>query len=571
MFDPACTMPPEGVGFVGSPHIRGTFQIVWSCVLVLVTCTWSILHLNIPPQSTVRPGSWAHTRRGLLRTWTKIKWMMFTLLAPEYALGKAWSDRRCVKTLEKRFEAISQLDGVPWSATHTHFANMGGFAVRFASVGDEDTDPSDPEAQAAEPRDAPEPEPEMTEAVPTSAPWKDSQRLLDEADNDDDATAPTPSLEAARFDGVGADEGDKDLDDDAHGEAMRRHLCDDIRRHINGSGLRDEVSAAAVRAYAAALARKIGDVDWHVDAANSALVSAALRTVAPHHFAGLGEFYRFAEFAQRWARNARVLRGSVWVLDAHQLLLARELGIVGALPRLAADDLADRNKQDLFFKALALGQIGWFVVQIAVRLSRGVPAALLEVLVLAFAVSAVVTYYLLLDKPGSVTYTVTLPAVRRPCEVSEIVRLAVLGPATVGKFRNSIWIPNNSTHLDTELTPQTARGPLVQTAFASASSVFLFGLIHLIGWNFTFPTEAEKLLWHASSILTAVGIPAAVVVIMGLESILLGQNWFRDVLRGLVVYTSFAPFVVARIFILVEVFRSLAFLPPGTFITTWAS
>lgn len=559
MFDSACTVPPEGVAFVGSPHIRGTLQIVWSCVLVLLTCTWSILHLNIPPQSTVRPGSWAHTRRGLLRVWTKIKWMMFTLLAPEYALGKAWSDRRSVKCIEKRFETLSQLDDVPWSATHTHFANMGGFAVKFASTGDGDTEPSDPEAQAVGFREAPEPK--LTEAMPTSAPWKDAQRLLDEAD---DAAAPSDSLNA-RFDEV------CDESDDTHGEAMRQHLCNEIRRHINSDALREDVSAEAVRAYAAALARKIGDVDWHVDAANSALVSAALRTVEPGHFDGLGEFYRFSEFSQRWARNARLLRGSVWVLDAHQLLLARELGIVGQLPRLAADDLADRNKQDLFFKALALGQIGWFVLQIAVRLHRGAPTALLEVVVLAFAISAVFTYYLLLDKPGSVSYTITIPAARRPREVAEVVRIAVLGPATVGKFRNSIWIPNNSIHLDAELTEQSARGPLVRTAFASASSVFLFGLIHLIGWNFTFPTEVEKLLWHASSIITAVGIPVAVVINVGLESILLGQNWFRDVLRGLVVYASFTPFVVARIFILVEVFRSLAFLPPGTFVTTWAS
>ena len=55
-----CTMPPAGASFVGSPNIRGTLDIVWSCLLTILLSSWSILCLNIPADGE---GFWHRFRR----------------------------------------------------------------------------------------------------------------------------------------------------------------------------------------------------------------------------------------------------------------------------------------------------------------------------------------------------------------------------------------------------------------------------------------------------------------------------------------------------------------------------
>jgi hypothetical protein len=29
--------------------VRGTFDILWSCIITLLICTWTVQHLNVPP------------------------------------------------------------------------------------------------------------------------------------------------------------------------------------------------------------------------------------------------------------------------------------------------------------------------------------------------------------------------------------------------------------------------------------------------------------------------------------------------------------------------------------------
>ncbi|KAJ5592954.1 hypothetical protein N7537_009858 [Penicillium hordei] len=56
---------------------------------------------------------------------------MITILTPEWAFGRACSDVSSAKMLKTRFAKIQERDGVPWSASHIHYANMGGFPIRF--------------------------------------------------------------------------------------------------------------------------------------------------------------------------------------------------------------------------------------------------------------------------------------------------------------------------------------------------------------------------------------------------------------------------------------------------------
>lgn len=60
--------------------------------------------------------------------------MILNVLAPEWSLGKAWSDFSSASILQDQFEVLRKLDEVSWSRTHTHFANMGGFTICFTNL-----------------------------------------------------------------------------------------------------------------------------------------------------------------------------------------------------------------------------------------------------------------------------------------------------------------------------------------------------------------------------------------------------------------------------------------------------
>lgn len=56
--------------WVDSPSVRGTTDILWTCIITLTSCVYTVLHLNIKHSST----------------WNKLQWVAITLFAPEFIL-----------------------------------------------------------------------------------------------------------------------------------------------------------------------------------------------------------------------------------------------------------------------------------------------------------------------------------------------------------------------------------------------------------------------------------------------------------------------------------------------------
>ena len=38
----------QDVGWAPSPNTRGTFDIIWGCLIVLLICTYTVVHPNLP-------------------------------------------------------------------------------------------------------------------------------------------------------------------------------------------------------------------------------------------------------------------------------------------------------------------------------------------------------------------------------------------------------------------------------------------------------------------------------------------------------------------------------------------
>lgn len=65
------------------PNVRGTWSLLFSCIITIGLCAWTALHLNIPE----------HNRSGRERL-RKLKWLLLGLLAPETVAYIAWCQRQ---------------------------------------------------------------------------------------------------------------------------------------------------------------------------------------------------------------------------------------------------------------------------------------------------------------------------------------------------------------------------------------------------------------------------------------------------------------------------------------------
>lgn len=77
-------MQNSTVGWQAGPTERGTLSLVYSCLITIFACTWTVLHLNVPK---VDDGLWKLAFR-------KAKWMAITILFPEFIFSKAICDLR---------------------------------------------------------------------------------------------------------------------------------------------------------------------------------------------------------------------------------------------------------------------------------------------------------------------------------------------------------------------------------------------------------------------------------------------------------------------------------------------
>ncbi|KAI0888352.1 uncharacterized protein GGS22DRAFT_198125 [Annulohypoxylon maeteangense] len=108
------------VGWVDSPNVRGTIDIIWSCVLVLVTSLWTVIHLNLP----AKDDRWI---RVIAR---KLRWGFMAILGPDLLTliaANQWESAR------RSVAQIKDLAGSKeWTLKHAFYADSGGFHLQPA-------------------------------------------------------------------------------------------------------------------------------------------------------------------------------------------------------------------------------------------------------------------------------------------------------------------------------------------------------------------------------------------------------------------------------------------------------
>ncbi|KAN0120241.1 hypothetical protein V8E51_002449 [Hyaloscypha variabilis] len=129
------TMSQNATAFLESEvsSTRTVFDILWSCLFTIFACTWTVQHLNVPPQREecgIKPGWKGDFKYAVKNFWTSATWMIITILAPEVLVMINAGQLEVALDTVDELKKFAEEDGVPWSLTHSLFANMGGFVLR---------------------------------------------------------------------------------------------------------------------------------------------------------------------------------------------------------------------------------------------------------------------------------------------------------------------------------------------------------------------------------------------------------------------------------------------------------
>jgi hypothetical protein len=104
----------------------------------------------------------------------------------------------------------------------------------------------------------------------------------------------------------------------------------------------------------------------------------------------------------------------------------------------------------------------------------------------------------------------------------------------------------------------------------------IFGALHCVAWGFKFPSHVDNLLWKISAVICTAG-PS----IWNVSPIVFLAITDADTKREIVLWFQFSfcifmscvvvAYIFARVCLLVLVFRTLFYLPPEAFLSTWSS
>jgi hypothetical protein len=271
---------------------------------------------------------------------------------------------------------------------------------------------------------------------------------------------------------------------------------------------------------------------------------------------------------------------NLYHLRASEILNIRKLGALPRLPYISPEELHDRSKSDSLVRTIAVAQVLWIVIQVLARAVRHFAISQLEISVVAFASCAVAIYGLNWYKPKGVQVPITILQYsdEPPRDIHELF-LGTYGSGDAGisdlvdVMRRSLGLPDRmkGTPVPNTYLNSSGYGDMYGIVFGS----LVFGGIHLAAWKFDFPTRTDQILWWSASVFCACLIITFLVAGFSTMALVdlppLRNYWDDDKAFGWAFFLVFFFYAVARLILLVEIFRTLCFLPPDAYISTWAS
>ncbi|KAF2653592.1 hypothetical protein K491DRAFT_509445 [Lophiostoma macrostomum CBS 122681] len=413
----------DRVDWQNGPKVRGGFGIVWSCLAVIITCTWTTLHLNVPH---LRDGFWTTLTR-------KIKWMFIMVLFPEFVfshavveLKMALDDMILFAANQERSDALSYHHH-RWCA---HVGLMTRLIQKGLSIGSALLVP--------------------TVTVRPSEPD-------DRDENDAIGRSETPLSGEER----------EEVDQYENSTSNEKSDPEPLARHQRTCLEHDSC-------------------EW---------------TLTHSYFANMGGI----SVPSREGRNAYVtVQGEFFVLDTHQA--PRLL----AMNHFTREEVLDKSKADYFIRVLWMIQILRLVIELIARAAYHLPITQLEIIAGSFAALSFLTVLVQIKKPQDIGKPIILKG--------ELFQTGGLLPTSIYSvyLRREIKATHDAQEWSTGRIPNDnfrATQPFrnLFSAMLSLSTV-AFGVIHLVAWDFEFPSVTEKWVWRICALASAL-LPLLILLV----------------------------------------------------------
>ena len=485
-FETKCSTPDTAVNFVSAADTRGTLEILWSCLFTIIACAWTVQHLNVPEQHEGRDLGWRGDVRWRLKdAWSSAKWMLATAIAPELLLGKAYGDLQDAKSNLRDLKKYAEIDEVPWSLTHSLFANMGGFVIRW-----------------------------------------NAGRI-----------AANSSLVDGAYQTISED-------------SNTRHTVGTVQNQSGPDG-QEPLDSMTQKSDNVTQVTQQTLPGLEVDLENTQAIERPSGT------------------------QSQVFHNPIY-LTAPMILAIRKANVLTSLPCITMEEINDKSKRDAFAQAVALLQIVWTIVQIIARAARNLAVSQLEIAVVALAACTIIIYALNWSKPKGVQVPITMLQYQQevPFQISSL-----LAAHSHSDIRRALWvqafhISESEADLGSALRndSNSSFDSDVQNLGATLLASVLFGGINLAAWRFVFPTAVEQTLWRIASLWSACAafVCPGILVVVAISEFFVEKERFRAYSFWLFRLIFFL-YVLARLYLVAEAFRSLCFLPPDAYVATWAT
>ncbi|KAK6538119.1 hypothetical protein TWF694_011001 [Orbilia ellipsospora] len=188
-------------------------------------------------------------------------------------------------------------------------------------------------------------------------------------------------------------------------------------------------------------------------------------------------------------------------------------------PETTTREIEDKSKQDTVAKVITCLQIGYIMLQCIGRTAQGIVITTMELSTLAIVVCSILTSLCWLEKPLDVREPIRLVLKKSVGEIlDEAAKLDGHGQEvkewdhTPFDFIDDLgpsWALNVQKFMRMEVSPFERPLPRFgndrlpnlagwQECILCVATLG-YAAIHLVGWNYTFPTKTEKVLWRVSS------------------------------------------------------------------------
>ena len=288
-------------------------------------------------------------------------------------------------------------------------------------------------------------------------------------------------------------------------------------------------------------------------------------------------------------------------------------------------DLEEQSRLDTTAKVLTGCQVGWFLLQCIARYAQRLPFSLFELTTLSFIGCAVMVAFCWRRKPKHIPSPIVIDAPDVTVPMLQTLDSAYERFPSLSNWCGSYM---KSVSLEAGLAKPTGKLPFLKRpsawiAVALSALYVVVGLWHILAWNFHFPTPVARWIWRGANLallslpvafrlvhnyaqlqydvsrvwqirqdldwsrLGALGFTVGSFFVSTATSIIGLNRYPARVLRDLeateaecrrfkrilsVGYcTLIAIYVVARLYVIVEVFLSLRSVPVGVFyIPNWS-